>query len=166
MKSRKSALPVGLARRALRSIAIAATMIVAIATPSAVAQTQTTGETVEPADDWGKDMCMEPNALVVGHLAYMELKLELTSAQRPLWDQWRQIVVAGAQKERTACLQDVAAASEPPTIVERSARIAQVLAAESESLKAAQPGLEALYQALTPEQRAVLDRSTVGMTQP
>ena len=172
MKARMSAIPVGLGLRMVRDIIVISALIVGIAGPRALAQTQTTeqtvepvGDTVQPAGDWGKEMCMEPNALVVGHLAYMEIKLELTAAQRPLWDKWRQAVLAGAKKERAVCLQDVASANGNPTIVERSARSARALAAQSESLKAAQPALEALYEALTPEQKVVLDRSTGGMAQ-
>lgn len=170
VKARTLAISVGFSRQTLRDISIVSTMIVGTAAACAVAPPPTAGEIVKPISgparpptDWGKDTCTELNAAVVGQLAYMEAKLELTSAQRPLWDKWRQIVIAGAKKEQTACLQDVAGGNGHPTILERSAHRAQVLSDEIENLRAAQPALEALYQALTAEQRAVLDQSSAKM---
>jgi hypothetical protein len=172
MKARTWTDPAGFRRQTFRNIAMISTVIFGIVASCDFAQPQTAGEIVfpignpvRPPGNSSKVMCTEPNALVVGRLAYIETKLELTPAQRPFWEKWRQIVIEGANKERTACLQDVATANGNPTIVERLAHYAQTLSDEVENLKAAQPELEALYQALTPEQKAILDQTTGGIEQ-
>jgi len=47
-------------------------------------------------------------------------------------------------------------------IVERQARFGEIAAARAQTLQTAQPTLEALYQALSPEQKAVLDHPMNG----
>ncbi|HYB08160.1 MAG TPA: Spy/CpxP family protein refolding chaperone [Alphaproteobacteria bacterium] len=106
--------------------------------------------------------CTERYAHVVGHLAYLGARLELTAEQQPLWDKWSQAMTAGAAKNRDVCRQDASTAGQPRTAVDRLAHYEQVLATKAESLKAAQPALETLYKSLTPEQKAVLDRPMGG----
>ena len=101
--------------------------------------------------------CSEMFARSAGRRAYLEARLDLTPAQRPLWDKWQEAVKSGAAKQRDLCRQHEGQA-EPATIVERQAHFAALTATRAEALQAAQPALVALYEALSPEQRQVLDR--------
>jgi len=147
----------------LRRIVIAGAMVAGLGFSAAFAQSPSQSDTVQPVGDWHKAMCVDHNARVVGHLAFLEVKLELTDAQRPLWDKWSTAVRGGIDKERAACLKETAEPDDTPTIVERTAQFQEFLATKAESIKAAQPALEALYQALTPEQKAILNEPVPGM---
>jgi len=104
-----------------------------------------------------KDFCLNRFARTAGHLAYTEAKLQLTVSQRPLWDKWQAAVSAGAQKERDSCLASLPAKDAQPTALDRDDRLQKMLAMKADNLKAARPALVALYDSLTPEQRAVFD---------
>jgi hypothetical protein len=105
-----------------------------------------------------KDMCVERFARSAGHLAYLQAKLQLKAEQKPLWDKWAEATASGANAMREACLAAVPAVDKEPTALEREARMENLLSAKLETLKAARPALEALYQSLTPEQRSAFDR--------
>jgi hypothetical protein len=63
-----------------------------------------------------------------------------------------------AAKERDACIADMPAQPDArPTILEGEARIEKMLSARLAGLQARRPALEALYVALTPEQKAIFD---------
>jgi hypothetical protein len=87
--------------------------------------------------------------------AYAEAKLDLTPEQRPLWDRVESIAQSEQQKERQLC-----AALKPggdTTMLDRLDRMQQFLSTRLEALQAAKPAVQALYQALTSEQRAIFD---------
>jgi hypothetical protein len=115
---------------------------------------------------WGRGMgmrggdpqawCVDRLARRAARLAYIETKLDLTAAQQPLWHRVEAAAQAEQQKERQLC------AALPTTVtavtaVQRMDRMEQFLAARLDGLRAAQPAVAALYQALTPAQRAILD---------
>jgi hypothetical protein len=104
-----------------------------------------------------QDVCTEQFARLSGRLAYLEVKLDLTAEQHPLWDTWRAAVADGAGKVRAVCLQRVPNPDGRPTIIERLAHIQERLATGAAALQAAQPSLAALYQSLTPEQREMFE---------
>ena len=112
-----------------------------------------------PADmaEMHKKMCGEHFAKGAARRAYLEARLDLTAAQKPLFDKWAQALAANAQTRRASCLTMMPKDGAPPTILERQARMEKRLAEHEKALKAALPSLEALYQALTPDQRKVLD---------
>jgi hypothetical protein len=108
---------------------------------------------------WHKERCVNHYAGLAGKLAFLEAKLDLTDAQRPAWSAWRQARIDDAVKERDSCLADVPPQPHgPPTILEGEARMEKMLSARLAGLQARRPALEALYAALTPEQKAILDR--------
>ena len=87
--------------------------------------------------------------------AYTEAKLDLTPEQRPLWDRVASIAQTEQQEERQLC-----AALKPggdTTMLDRLDRMQQFLSTRLEALQAAKPPVQALHQALTPEQRAIFD---------
>jgi protein CpxP len=104
------------------------------------------------------DICQEHFARTAGRLAYTEAKLQLTPAQQPLWDKWQQAVTAGAKQERGDCLASLPHDGVRLTALDRDDRLQKKLALKVDSLKAARPALAALYESLTPEQRAIFDQ--------
>ncbi len=145
---------------------IAASFVAALSTsPLAFAQTAPPGALVQArpqreaqgADEY-QQACAERYAHIVARLAYLEARLELTADQRPLWDKWRDALISGADQQRALCRQSPFRSGAHPTIVERQAYFGQITAARARALQTAQPALEAVYQALNPEQREVLDR--------
>jgi hypothetical protein len=102
---------------------------------------------------WRQIACTEHFARLSARLAYLEVKLDLTAEQRPLWDKWRAAAADGAGKVRQACLDSVPATDAKPTIVDRLAHLQARLSTAAAALQTAQPSLAALYQSLTPEQR-------------
>jgi hypothetical protein len=102
-----------------------------------------------------KERCEERLAWRAATRAYTEAKLDLTPEQRPLWDRAESIAQTEQQKERQLC-----AALKPggdTTMLDRLDRMQQFLSTRLEALQAAKPAVQALYQALTPEQRAIFD---------
>ena len=103
-----------------------------------------------------QERCTERLAWRAAMRAYAEAKLNLTAEQRPLWDRVASIAQIEQQKERQLC-----AALKPggdTTMLDRLDRMQQFLSTRLEALQAAKPAVQALYQALTPEQRAIFDR--------
>ncbi|MBO0737646.1 MAG: Spy/CpxP family protein refolding chaperone [Alphaproteobacteria bacterium] len=103
-----------------------------------------------------KERCEERLARRAGWRAYMGAKLDLTPEQQPLWDKVQSAAQAEEQKERQLC--GMLKEGGEPTLLDRLDRRQQFLSARLEGLQSAKPALQALYQALTPEQRAILDR--------
>ncbi|MDR3515466.1 MAG: Spy/CpxP family protein refolding chaperone [Azospirillaceae bacterium] len=107
---------------------------------------------------FAKRMCLDHYADRIGDLAALEVRLSLTDQQRPLWNEWYKVTSASAQTMRVFCETNIPNKEAPPTIVERDDMTQSFLAAHEQALKTARPALVALYQALTPEQREILDR--------
>ena len=103
-----------------------------------------------------QERCIDRLARHAARLAYVETKLNLTTQQQPLWDKVQSAAQTEEQKERQLC------ASLKPgtesTMLDRMDRMQQFLSARLEGLQAAKPAVQALYQALTPEQQAILNR--------
>jgi LTXXQ motif family protein len=102
-----------------------------------------------------KERCEERLAWRAAMRAYTEAKLDLTPEQRPLWDRVESIAQTEQQKQRQLC-----AALKPggdTTMLDRLDRMQQFLSTRLEALQAAKPAVQTLYQALTPEQRAIFD---------
>lgn len=114
-------------------------------------------------DMWRRAMMRDPQQWCIDRLArraarraYLETKLNLTAEQRPLWDKLQSVAQGEQQKERQLCQQLKPGAQ--PTVLDRMDRAQQFLSAKLDALQTAKPALQALYQALTPEQRAIIDR--------
>jgi hypothetical protein len=105
-----------------------------------------------------KERCLDHVAHLAGLVAYIEVRLDLTPEQRPLWDKLKEAAQAGIEKQRQVCESIGAEENHPPTVLDREARAEQFLAARLALLQSTRPALEALYKALSPEQRALLDR--------
>jgi hypothetical protein len=99
--------------------------------------------------------CIDRLARRAAHRAYVETELNLTAQQQPLWDKLQSIAQSEQQKARQLCSQ-LKPVSEM-TMLDRIDRAQQFLSARLEALQAAKPAVQALYQALTPEQKAIFD---------
>lgn len=102
--------------------------------------------------------CVERIARHAGMIAYTIAKLNLTPQQRPLWDKVRSAMEAAADKQRQLC-----AALKPreernrETVLDRLNTREQFLSARLQALQQVKPAMEQFYQALTPDQKAIID---------
>jgi hypothetical protein len=99
--------------------------------------------------------CIDRLAWRAARRAYVEAELDLTAEQRPLWDKLQNIAQAEQQKERQRCQQ--LKPGEQSTALDRMDRAQQSLSARLDALQSAKPAVQALYQSLTPEQKAIFD---------
>jgi hypothetical protein len=102
-----------------------------------------------------QERCEERLAWRAAVRAYTETKLDLTAEQRPLWDKMQSIAQSELQKERQLCA--ALKPGEETTVLDRLDRMQQFLSTRLDALQAAKPAVQALYQALTPEQRTIFD---------
>ena len=105
-----------------------------------------------------KQRCEERLARRAGMIAYTVARLNLTAEQKPLWDKVQGQLQAAADRERQLCAglksRDENAQQ---TILDRVNRREQFLQARLQGLQQVKPLLEQLYQALTPEQKVIID---------
>jgi hypothetical protein len=106
-----------------------------------------------------RERCEERLAHRAGIIAYTVSKLNLTAEQKPLWDKLNGAVQSAADKERQLCtsLPNQPGPQAQGSILDRMGRREQFLSARLQGLQQARPALEALYQSLTPEQKATID---------
>lgn len=115
---------------------------------------------------WMKRMAeMTPQQRCERHLArraaraaYVTSLLKLTAEQRPLYEKMRGAMQEAADKQHQLC------ASLKPrdergqeTVLDRVNRREQFLTARLQAVQSTKPALQALYQSLTPEQKAIID---------
>ncbi|MGN6516049.1 MAG: Spy/CpxP family protein refolding chaperone [Rhizomicrobium sp.] len=115
-------------------------------------------ENVDPVA-WHKQMCVDRYARNAGRVAYIEARLSLTDNQRPLFDNWKKTVLGSANAHESECLarQPHMGEMHGHSILERQARMRQMMQRRLADLTAEQPSLKGLYDSLSPEQRLVLD---------
>ncbi|MBV8890051.1 MAG: Spy/CpxP family protein refolding chaperone [Alphaproteobacteria bacterium] len=105
-----------------------------------------------------QQQCEERLARRAGMIAYVVAKLNLTADQRPAWDKLQGILQAGADKQRQLCAglkpRDQRGAE---TVLDRLDQRQQFLSARLDTIQQVKPALQAFYQALTPDQRAIVD---------
>ena len=102
--------------------------------------------------------CEERLARRAGMIAYTVAKLNLTPEQRPLWERLQGLLQAAADRERQLCASLKPAGERgQETVLDRVNRREQFLTARLQGLQQTRPALEQLYQALTPEQKAIID---------
>jgi len=102
-----------------------------------------------------QERCQERLAWRAAMRTYTEAMLNLTPDQRPLWDRVQNIAQTEEQKERQLCA--TLKPADGTTLSDRLDGMQQFLSTRLEAVQAAKPAIQTLYQALTPEQRAILD---------
>ena len=103
-----------------------------------------------------QERCIDRLAWRAARRAYVETKLNLTAQQQPLWDKVQSVAQSEEQRERQLCASLKSGAE--PTMLDRMDRMEQFLSVRLQALQAAKPAVQALYQALTPEQQAIFNR--------
>jgi hypothetical protein len=95
---------------------------------------------------------------VEGHIAFLRAELKISDAQAKLWDEFAAALRANAKQlnELRAELAKAPAAAASP--VEQLARREKALAARLEIARRTRPALEALYAALTEDQKKAFAR--------
>jgi hypothetical protein len=107
-----------------------------------------------------QERCLDRLAWRAAMRAYVGAKLGLTPEQQPLWDKVQSIGQTEEQKERQLCSN--LRPREEETMLDRLDRMQAFLSTRLEALQAAKPAVQTLYQALTPEQRAIFDHPFRG----
>ena len=102
--------------------------------------------------------CEEHLARRAGFVAYVGARLNLTAEQKPLWDKVQAATQAAQDKQRQLCgTLKPAAERGQETVLDRMNRREQRLTARLQGLQQVQPAMQALYQALTPAQKEIVD---------
>ena len=106
-----------------------------------------------------KNMCEDHAAHTAAKLAYVEAKLSLTDAQKPLFAKWRQAVMDSVTKQKTACLAEAPPKPDAkPTVLEHEQKEEAMLQARLQMLQGTRPALEAFYNSLTDAQKDSFNR--------
>jgi len=113
---------------------------------------------------WARDVspqqaCVDRLARRAGFVASIGFKLNLTASQKPLWDKVVAATQTAEDSQRNLCASLPASVEDrgKQTILERLAHREQMLQAQLQGLQQTEPAVQALYQTLTPEQKAILD---------
>lgn len=110
-----------------------------------------------------KSMCEDKAAHTAAKLAYVEAKLSLTDAQKPLFAKWRSAVLDSANKHKTACLAEAPPKPDAkPTVLEREQKEETLLQARLQTLQSTRPALQAFYDSLTDAQKESFDHMHEG----
>ena len=105
-----------------------------------------------------RSRCLDEIAHEAGLRAYIAAKLNLSAAQRALWQRFERAAVSGADTRRKACANFPMSASPTPSALPLLiAYEKELLAARLAELIEIQPTITAVYNSLSPEQRAMLD---------
>ena len=113
---------------------------------------------------WAKNVspqqaCTDRIAKRAGFVATIGFKLNLTDAQKPLWDKVVAATQAAQANEQKTCSALPAAAADrtKETIIDKMNHRTQMMQAQLQGLQQSEPAVQALYQALTPDQKAIID---------
>lgn len=157
-----------------RQIFVQAAAAAVICAASAIAQASpaNTNEPMPSKTDmasWHQQMCSDQYARHVGQVAYLEAKLSLSDAQRPLFASWKDSVLSSAKANESECLAMHHDFAHPPSVLDREAHLRDMLQHRLAELDAQRPAMTALYQSLTPDQKRIVDsmgRGRFGMHRP
>lgn len=106
-----------------------------------------------------RDACIDRLARRAGVIAAVGFRLNLTAEQKPLWDKLLAATQTAEDNQRKLCAALPATAEDrgKETVIERIDHRQQMLQAHLQALQQTEPALQALYDKLTPQQKAVLD---------
>lgn len=107
----------------------------------------------------GKGMKGDPAARAGQHLAQFKSQLKVTPQQEPLWQAFAEKMKANAGQGMKAMRDNM---QQPMTAPERMDRMAAAMKERLAAMESTHESFKRLYDALTPEQKAVADKH-VGM---
>jgi hypothetical protein len=131
------------------------------ASPPAAGGGPATADPARPAFS-PKKFCEERIARRIGARAYLKAKLDLKPEQASAWDAFQKAADEQSAKDKAKCASLPTEMKEPPTFADRMSRREQWMKSRLDSMEAVKPTLLALYDKLSPEQKAVLDRPMMG----
>ena len=109
-----------------------------------------------------KAACEDRIARRIGNRAYLKERLDLKADQMSAWDVFQKAADEASAKEKAKCASLPTEMKDPPSFADRYNRREEMMKSRLEALEAVKPSLMALYDKLTPEQKAVLDRPMMG----
>src|SRR5262245_51623654 len=109
-----------------------------------------------------KAVCEEHISRRIGNRAYLKSRLDLKPEQLSAWNAFEKAADEASSKEKAKCASLPTEMKTPPSFADRFNQREEMMKTRLESLEAVKPSLMALYAALTPEQRAILDRPMMG----
>jgi hypothetical protein len=103
--------------------------------------------------------CVDRIARRAGFIAATGFKLNLTAEQKPLWDKIVAATQSAQDAQRQVCSSLPASADDrgKETVIDRMNQRQKMLQAQLQALQQTQPAVQALYDKLTPEQKAIVD---------
>jgi hypothetical protein len=147
---------------ALAALALTASVAVAQMPPPGGRGPARTPPTAEQMAARRTAICADMAARGAARIAYLETRLDLTAAQKPLFDRWK-AAVQGEQSTRQAdCAKPRPARDRNaprPTLAQRNQRIEDSLKNRLATLEKTRPAQEALDNALTADQKRLFERA-------
>jgi len=103
--------------------------------------------------------CVDRLARRAGFVASMGFKLDLTADQKPLWDKVVAATQTAQDSQRKLCASLPASADDrgKETLIDRMNHRQQMLQGQLQALQQTEPAVQALYEKLTPQQKAIVD---------
>ena len=145
---------------ALASIALTASFALAQA-PRNGARPPRTQPTAEQVEARRQQACADAGARQAANFTYVEQRLKLTPAQKPLFDRWK-VAEESVQSARLANCGKArpapAANAARPTLTERNARMEDMLKQRLADLQKTSGPEEALYNGLTDDQKKLFEQ--------
>jgi hypothetical protein len=109
-----------------------------------------------------KAFCEDRIARRIGNRAYIKARLDLKADQVPAWDAFQKAADEAGTREKARCASLPTEIKTPPSFPDRLTRQEEMMKTRLESIQAVKPTLMALYDKLSPEQKAVFDRPMMG----
>jgi protein CpxP len=108
------------------------------------------------------EMCDTMEARQAGMLAFAEVRLGITDAERPAWTKFAATVKASSAPLKQLCASTVGQPA-PKTLPDHLHRMASMETAHLEQLRQITPAVEELYGTLTPKQKEMADQMVEHM---
>lgn len=150
---------------AIAALALTASVAVAQMPPPGGRAPARTPPTAEQVAARRTAICADMAARGAARIAYLETRLNLTAAQKPLFERWKTAVESEQSARQADCAKPRPArtASTPrPTLAERNQRMEDGLKNRLATLEKTRPAQEALDNALTADQKRVFESAGRG----
>lgn len=103
-------------------------------------------------------MCIDQVARKAGMRAYLKARLDLKPDQMQAWNSFEKASDDVGAKQKARCASLPTELKERPNFTERFTMRENFMKSRLDSIEAVKPSLMALYAALTPEQKEIMDR--------
>jgi hypothetical protein len=104
-----------------------------------------------------RSMCQEKTARRIGNRAYLKARLDLKADQMAAWNTFEKAADSASAKDMTFCATLPTEVKPPVNFADRFTMREGMIKQRADTLETVKPSLLALYAALTPEQKAIMD---------